>query len=423
MIIGLMMLALWTTALLGAGAWVAERLLRPAGLQTRFVWLVAMGTGAAVVVLAPFRMLWSARAAVGGDTDAVASDAPLGPDLAEIAASAAERLPTWIAAALLVAWIAASGLTMVLFAVGHLRHRRLSARASIAELAGVAVRVSEEFGPAVIGLAKPAIVVPRWLLERPLPEQRLVIAHEQEHLTRRDPLLLVLGAAVVVLMPWNPIVWWCFDQLRLATELDCDARVLRAGAPPRTYGALLIDLTAAQPSRVPRIGTPAFFIRPSLLERRLLAMSSRPVSSRRRGAAIVLAAAVTVASVLSACSSELKTPPTSVAGEKPAVMAPNATYFDFQVEKTASAIPGSGMPRYPAILRSAAVEGQVVAQFVVDTTGRVEPGSFTVVKSTHDLFVQSVRAALPSMRFEPAQVGGRKVRQQMQQPFVFQLSR
>jgi hypothetical protein len=45
-------------------------------------------------------------------------------------------------------------------------------------------------------------------------------------------------------------------------------------------------------------------------------------------------------------------------------------YFDFQVEKPAASAPGGG-PRYPDLLRSAGVEGQVLAQFVVDTpTGR-----------------------------------------------------
>ena len=49
--------------------------------------------------------------------------------------------------------------------------------------------------------------------------------------------------------------------------------------------------------------------------------------------------------------------------------------------------PGSTQPRYPDMLRSAGVEGEVLAQFVVDTTGRAEAGSLKVLKSTHDLFI------------------------------------
>jgi protein TonB len=101
----------------------------------------------------------------------------------------------------------------------------------------------------------------------------------------------------------------------------------------------------------------------------------------------------------------------------------NQTYFDFQVEKPVAALPGSRAPNYPDILRSGGVEGEVLARFEVDTTGRVVISSFTVLRSSHALFEAAVRSALPSMRFLPAEIGGRKVRQLVQQPFVFSLQR
>jgi hypothetical protein len=57
--------------------------------------------------------------------------------------------------------------------------------------------------------------------------------------------------------------------------------------------------------------------------------------------------------------------------------------------------------------------------FVVDTSGLVLPGSAKVARSTHQLFTEAVRTALPDMRFVPAEVAGRKVRQLVQQAFVF----
>lgn len=99
------------------------------------------------------------------------------------------------------------------------------------------------------------------------------------------------------------------------------------------------------------------------------------------------------------------------------------TYFDFQVEKPVATAPGSAAPRYPDILRSAGVEGEVLAQFEVDTTGRINIASFKVLRKSHDLFEAAVRSALPNMRFLPAEIGGRKVRQLVQQPFVFALAK
>lgn len=99
------------------------------------------------------------------------------------------------------------------------------------------------------------------------------------------------------------------------------------------------------------------------------------------------------------------------------------TYFEFQVEKQVAPAPGNPAPRYPDMLRSANVEGEVLVQFVVDTTGRVEMPTFKVLKTSHDLFTNAVRQALTTMRFYPAEIGGRKVKQLVQQPFNFTLTR
>lgn len=97
--------------------------------------------------------------------------------------------------------------------------------------------------------------------------------------------------------------------------------------------------------------------------------------------------------------------------------------FEFQVEKPVMTAPGSQQPRYPDILKSAGVEGEVLAQFVVDTTGRAEVNTYKVLKTSHELFASAVKNALPNMRFLPAEVGGHKVKQLVQQPFVFAISK
>jgi periplasmic protein TonB len=101
--------------------------------------------------------------------------------------------------------------------------------------------------------------------------------------------------------------------------------------------------------------------------------------------------------------------------------ATDQTYFEFQVEKPVGTVPGGAQPTYPPMLQSANVEGSVLVQFVVDTTGRVDASTIKVLQSTHDLFAQSVKNVLPRMRFYPAEIGGRKVKQLVQQPFNFAL--
>lgn len=110
-------------------------------------------------------------------------------------------------------------------------------------------------------------------------------------------------------------------------------------------------------------------------------------------------------------------------GEGSAVGAPvaNRTYMESEVEKPAMAAPGSPTPRYPDLLKLSGVEGQVIVSFVVDTTGRADLSSLTILKSAHGLFTAAVRSALPAMRFIPAEAGGRKVRQLVQLPFAFNI--
>jgi periplasmic protein TonB len=78
-------------------------------------------------------------------------------------------------------------------------------------------------------------------------------------------------------------------------------------------------------------------------------------------------------------------------------------------------------PRYPETLRAAGVEGRASLRFVVDTAGRVEPGSVQVAGATHPLFGEAARAAVAGLRFRPAEAGGHRVRQLVELPFEFVL--
>jgi len=96
----------------------------------------------------------------------------------------------------------------------------------------------------------------------------------------------------------------------------------------------------------------------------------------------------------------------------------NRVYYEFQVEKEASPLPARGVPRYPVPLHASGVRGETHAQFIVGRDGRVEKPSIKILKSTNELFTASLLEAFPDMRFSPALVRGRKVRQVVQQIVV-----
>ncbi len=101
----------------------------------------------------------------------------------------------------------------------------------------------------------------------------------------------------------------------------------------------------------------------------------------------------------------------------------NQTYFEFQVEKPAEMLQDSPKPKYPSVLESSGIAGEVQAQFVVKSDGKADMDSFKVLKSTNELFTQAVKNVLPRMRFSPAMIGGKPVNQLVQQSFQFAVPR
>jgi TonB family protein len=76
-------------------------------------------------------------------------------------------------------------------------------------------------------------------------------------------------------------------------------------------------------------------------------------------------------------------------------------------------------PEYPAALASVGIEGRVEIQFVVDTTGKVEPSSIEVVKSTQVGFEPAARTAIEGSLFRPARLSNVPVRQLTRQSIKF----
>jgi protein TonB len=101
----------------------------------------------------------------------------------------------------------------------------------------------------------------------------------------------------------------------------------------------------------------------------------------------------------------------------------NQTYFEFQVEKPAEMLAESPKPKYPSVLESSGIAGEVQAQFVVSLSGKADMDSFKVLKSTNELFTQAVKNVLPRMKFSPAMIGGKPVNQLVQQSFQFAVPR
>lgn len=104
---------------------------------------------------------------------------------------------------------------------------------------------------------------------------------------------------------------------------------------------------------------------------------------------------------------------------------PNASrdtaYSILEVDSTVMRVAGSDAPAYPPALLEQSIEGAVFMRYVVDTLGMADASSFEVVRSSHPAFTAAVLAALPGMRFRPATIASRRVRQLVEQEFAFRI--
>lgn len=90
-----------------------------------------------------------------------------------------------------------------------------------------------------------------------------------------------------------------------------------------------------------------------------------------------------------------------------------------EVEVPAAPLSKAG-PEYPEWAIRNGMSGAVTARFVVDANGRVE-SDILILDSTSPEFTAAVRNFLRRTRYRAARVGGRPVRQLVEQRFVFAL--
>lgn len=235
-------------ALLATGAAAAaERLLVLYDRPARWVWLVAMG----ISVGMPLAYLIAISGGGPPPGPMVPADVPIielrGLSVPGAPAGASPTPADVLAAAMPWIW-GLSSLALAAWLVrSKIRLRRSEAGwrpASTAFACDEPVYRAETFGPAVVGFARPRIVLPDWVVEMDEERRQLVMLHEREHLRCRDPALVLVGWGFLVGVPWLLPLWWQFHRLRMAIEKDCDRRVVSRTGDARRYGRLLLEAEA-----------------------------------------------------------------------------------------------------------------------------------------------------------------------------------
>ncbi len=98
------------------------------------------------------------------------------------------------------------------------------------------------------------------------------------------------------------------------------------------------------------------------------------------------------------------------------------TFMESAVDERPERLSGP-LPRYPEMLRQAGIEGVVLLEFVIDTSGRVEEESVKVLQSTNRAFEGPARTVIERSLYRPGRVRGQAVRVLVSQQIGFTIQR
>ncbi len=421
------------SALFALGAWAGERALAHYRKPVRWVWAGAIG-GSLLVPLAAFLFPPLTSDPVVVVPWAISFEAPAAVAIgASPAAQGGATPPAWLESVgtlLFGLWIGSVAGLGLFLSNSYRRLRREMRSWTPGQVLDSPVLLSPNRGPAVVGVRRAVIVLPRWVVQLEEDLLRLIFLHEREHQRVGDHRLFVLGLVGVVLMPWNPVLWWSLRRLRLGMEFDCDRRVLARGVPEREYAEALLTV-GSRISRTPLVAT-TFAEPPSGVEARLRRMT-QPLG-RLRGPRSLAAASVAGLALVLACQSQPPVSPLAQSAEPDVdvVEVPDAgslapesaqpTFIPYDAPprlKNSAEVTEALLDGFPRELRTAGTPGRVELWLHVAETGAVENA---LVKTSSGIpeFDAAAQEVAEVMRFEPARHQGEVTAVWVSQWFTFE---
>ena len=427
------MLAAWmlytvlVSLLLGLAGLAVERALVALGRPIRWVWVFALPL-ALLLSAAPLVLPGSSPAT--GQEEWLVAPVEEGISISSVPLSVtipSEGVLDRVGRPLAWAWGGGVVLLLGWISLASLRLRRRERAWSGVRIGDSPILVSADVGPALLGIFRNRVVLPRWCLELPTEAVELVLAHEEEHRRAGDTRLVVPLGLAAVLLPWNLPFWWMFRRLREAVEVDCDRRVLsRFPERRRLYGELLLLVCSRRSTTSGALAT--FSEHRSTLGRRIRMLSRIADTAPVRRAVILSVVGgllIVVACLVPGPDRDVPglTEPTEVeATSQSAAVGEQPTFTPYEVEpevRNVREIQQALQEEYPALLRDAGIGGVVIVWFYIDEEGEVRN---TVVNqsSGHQALDAAAERVAHQFRFSPALNRDQPVPVWVQIPIRFQ---
>jgi beta-lactamase regulating signal transducer with metallopeptidase domain len=241
--------------------------LRAMRIESPAVRHAAWSSIVAIMLLLPDLVMWGPKASFRILSPEPKQSASLmaTPSAADAVAVPAEAQTTAIDAPLRSRWSWRTFLTglyllglatfLLRLAVGTLQVRRL-VRSAIVDNGNVTHAACST--PVTVGWLNPIVILPADWSQWPQRQLEAILAHEGEHIRRRDPLFQWVALLNRAVFWFHPLAWWLERHVSALAEETCDAAVLARGHDPGEYSEYLLELArsaARAGGRVPTLGT------------------------------------------------------------------------------------------------------------------------------------------------------------------------
>lgn len=262
------------------------------------------------------------------------------------------------------------------------------------------------FSPLTMGFLRKRVLLPHGMLAGlSQPDMATAMAHEFAHVCRNDFLKNLLYELLSLPASYHPAFWLARQRMTETREMVCDQMAAELTGSSHPYAESLLRLASlllqGKPLEVPHaIGV----FDANTLERRLMKLTetTKPTGPIRRCAAIVtsLMLGIGVASAVVA----LRLDVASAAIDNTATQKSGPT--SISPKEMQDRILDRVNPKYPPDAKKAHIQGKVVLDAIIGTTGHVE--NLKVVSGPSEL-QQSALDAVRQWTYRPVVIGGAPV--------------
>ena len=243
--------------------------------------------------------------------------------------------------------------------------------------------------PMTVGALAPAIVLPPDWATWNEADLSAVLAHEEEHVRRRDPLVVVIALVNRAIFWFHPLAWWLPRTIAQLSEQACDAMVISRGHDSDVYAECLLRFARRVTDSGGRI-TPLATAMPGTGLQERLGMLARPSATHPSRARLACAGAACAVLVVVCAAARPTAAPVQNVPSPGGGQAAWSVYSTYHFDVFYNGLPVDRVSEAASVAEAAYVQLSAALKFDMPRRVRI-----ILVQRDRDLSAANAQAAAP----------------------------